>query len=129
MKTLLTLVSTALLTTQALAADPVTKIAGFQCHPRGSEANYMVWTEQAGDKQIVTVGTLGQTGVESIEKFISDRIHLDDIVTFTSKDETLKVAISNDYDGEFFAGDMVFVRNNVEVIQELACEEYVIKAD
>ena len=129
MKTLLSLASTLLLTTQALADDPVTKIAGFQCYPRGVEAKYMIWTEQAGDKQLVTVGTVGQSGIESVEKFISDRIHLDDIVTFTSKDETLKVAISNDFDGEFFAGDMVIVKNNTEVSQELACEEYVIKAD
>lgn len=129
MKTLLAAVSSVLLASTALAGEPVTKIAGFQCHPRGLDGNYMIWTERAGETQIVTLGVLGQSGVETIEKFTADRVHLDDLVTFTSKDQTLNIAISNDFDGEFYAGDMILVKNGAEISQELACEEHVIKDD
>ncbi len=124
MKLALALIASMFLSMTALANEPVTKIQSFQCHPRGARGNLMVWTEKTVNSHVLTLGVIGEAGVEGIEKFTATRVHLDDIVVFTSKDETLKVAVSNDFDGEFFAGDLTLVKGGIEIVQELACEEF-----
>jgi hypothetical protein len=124
MKLSLALIASMFVSMTASASQPVTKIPSFICHPRGGQGNLMVWTEKAGTKQVITVGKLGASGFEGFEKFTGTRMHLDDIVTVQSNDGLLKVGISNDFDGEFYAGDLTWKKDNREIFQELACEEY-----
>lgn len=124
MKTVLLVLGSLLASTIAFSQDPVTSIESFQCHPRGATQTFIVWTEKTTAGQIVTVGKLGTSGVESIEKFTAGRLDTDDTVIIHSNDEALSLIIDNQFDGEFYSGELSLKKGDAIVTQELACESH-----